>query len=133
MAYKASGKKYKLTFGEDTDFEGLEVRAKGCSTGDFLRLASLAENLDPKNMDLEEIGELFTLFAGCIVEWNIEDDDDVPVPTTKDGLLSLDIDLVLAVLTAWMEAVAGVSGPKEKPSNDGLPLKAVSMLPQEAL
>ncbi len=131
MSFKVNTKSFRLKF-EDGELEGLEVRAKSCSTGDFFEIAKIADSFDPKDRDFEEVRKLFGMFANCLISWNIEGDDG-PIRPDVDGLLSLDLDLVLSILTAWMDAVAGVTGPKEKNSNGGNDPKAVLNLPQESL
>jgi hypothetical protein len=48
-------------------------------------------------------------FAYALESWNVEDDDGHPVPADMDGLMSQDPRFVTAVITAWTEAIYGVS------------------------
>lgn len=106
MGYKRT-KTYRLVF-EDPEFEGLEVRAKSVPTGSFLKITELMDLGGSEGFtsdDMDKIRDLFGTFAGALIDWNLEDDDDQPVPATLDGLLSQDLDFVLQIIKAWMEAV----------------------------
>lgn len=131
MTYKVATQTFKLKF-DDGQYDGLEVKAKSCSTGDFLRIAKLAETFDPKERDFEQVNELFELFSGCLVAWNVEDDNGL-VPPSLAGLLTLDLGMVLHLITSWMDAVAGVSGPKGDSSKNGQQTIPDLNLPRESL
>lgn len=115
MGYKVNHKVFKLKF-EDDEYEGLEVRAKSTSVGKFMRLVNIVEKDEATS---EDVQELFEGFAKVLVSWNVEDDDDNPVPTTTEGLYSLDMDFVLPILRAWAGAIASVSPPLPPSSNNG--------------
>lgn len=80
----------------------------------------------------EDMEEVFGEFAKVLVSWNLEDEDGEPVPTTYEGLMSYDFQFVLAVVLGWMQAVAGVPTPLDRPSRDGGP-SLVESLPMEPL
>jgi hypothetical protein len=123
---------YRLAFA-DGEFEGLEVVARSASVEAYQRLADLATrelSSPPSADDLAEIDHLYRAFAGVLVSWNLEEEDGTPVPATYDGLRSQDLPFAVAIVLAWMNAVAGVSRPLEMPSTDGA-LEA--SLPMEVL
>lgn len=143
MGFKPKSKIYRLKF-EDPEMNGLVVEVKPSSVGvllDTADLASLATTFQGISVtslsaeDLEKVGklrELFDSFADSLVSWNVELEDDTPVPATREGVYSQDIDFILEVIAAWAEAVGGVSGPLEKESRDTLP-SPVAYLPMERL
>lgn len=134
MGYKVHRNIYKLRF-EGAEYEGLEVRAKSVALGQFMDMMKLADLKSKKSLTEEDraaIDSLFERFAKVLVSWNLEDDDDKPVPTTKEGLYSLDFEFALLIILAWMDAVAGVSGPLGKPSSNGSPSLEES-IPMETL
>lgn len=136
MGYRRPKHVYKLVF-EDEDMGGLEVRTTSPSLGQFLELAKLAELdvSDPTavtSSDLEQVRELFEMFAEYLVSWNLEDEGGQPVPSDLSGLMLQDIGFIMRIILAWMKAIAGVSGPKERPSSGGGPFPEGS-LPMEPL
>lgn len=74
--FKKQAKLYHLTF-EDPDLEGFECITKSISTGDFLEITGLAQAVqaNPGESDI-----LLRKFATALVSWNLEDEDDTPVP-----------------------------------------------------
>lgn len=115
MGYKRAQKVYKLKFA-DPEFEGLEVRAKSIPTKLLMELSGIKFN---KSAPGDEINHMFGIFADALVEWNLEDEDGNPVPATFDGVMSQDIDFVLDIIMAWMDAVAGVSEDLKEKLNSG--------------
>lgn len=155
MGYKRS-KTYRLTF-EDADLAGLEIVARGASMARVMRAGRLAGKLEgikgiPTAEQEEQTDELLRLFSGCppectrvhdglsadehytsrIVSWNFEDDDDKPIEPSYFNFKDQDMDLTMAVIFAWIDAVVGTPGPLDESSkNGGLP-EGVSV-PMEAL
>lgn len=108
-------KRYHLTF-EDPELEGIEVWAKGVSTGEILDIRA-AEG---------EVGDerAIALFAEALLEWNVsgpeEDDDILPVgDQAMASLRSLDIDFVLSIVRAWTAALTQVAPPLPDASDSG--------------
>ena len=125
MAYVPNRTTYKLVF-EDPAYDGLEVSAYAGSIGQYLDIAKLADlDLTPPYSaeDLEPVFALFEAFAGkpaddrgpaakgVLVSWNIEQPKGRKVPATVAGLRSLEITLAMAIINAWMNAVAGTALP----------------------
>lgn len=128
MGYKRPGKVYRLVFTDDLD--GLEVKARSMSTGDLLDMAPLLDlkmSTSPTADELGQVRDLLERFAGVLVSWNLEDDDDQPVPADVDGLLAQDLGFVMQVITAWADAVSGVPAPLPQPSPGGEPSLAASI------
>ena len=133
MGYKVKKKLYKLIFA-DEDIASLEVVMTSAPMGDLLRL----QQIDPKGAAKSpaEFRELLEIFAGALLSWNLEDDDDQPVPITVDAFLAQDIDFIKDIIHAWTEAIAGVSVPLEGSSTSGgksleasIPMDAASPSP----
>ncbi|MDT0377225.1 hypothetical protein RM572_00345 [Streptomyces sp. DSM 42041] len=116
MGYVRKPKTYRLEF-EDPEYEGLEVRMRGLSTYDYTRALGLQE---VKEENPETIRELLDLFAGALIEWNLQDEEDGPVlPRTPETLIAQDLDLVLAMCNAWLAAIGSVPAPLEQNSPAG--------------
>lgn len=129
MGYKRTVKIRKLVF-EDPEMEGLEARVKPAPMDILVRAAALqGQRLGPA-----EFKDLVGGLADCLVGWNLEDEDDVPVPPTLEGLLAQDQDFLGALVDAWMFALNGVDAPLEKPSGDGDPslVASIPMAPLSA-
>ena len=122
--YVRQAKVYKLRF-DDPEMNGLVVRMHGLTAGQLLETGRWSE-------DPEGVESLFRLFASKLVDWNLEEPEGVPVPTTYEAVLGQEDDLILAVIAAWQEAVAGVPAPLAKRSNGGGP-SLVASLPMEPL
>jgi hypothetical protein len=138
VGFKAKHKTYKLIF-EDEEFEGLEVLARSLPLGSFMdtigAMPTPAEALDPSRLTAEQrgaVGDMFAEFARALVSWNLEDDDGEPVPATLDGLQAQDIDFVMRIITAWMDALGGIPAPLAGRSTAGVPSLAGS-IPMEPL
>lgn len=141
MGYQPTRKLYNLQF---EDFPGLEVAAKGTSLGKLMHLASL--NLQINEPDEAKRMEVFEIFAGQLVSWNIDHPeidnlDDLtevptaggsmmvcsqckvqpgaPMPCTLESLLCLELDFIMKIIVGWMGAIARVSVPKELNLSNG--------------
>lgn len=126
MGYKPKKKIYTLAF-EDPGFEGLEVKIRGLNTGQVMDIdAARGDGGDGA------IVTMLQLMAEQLVEWNVEDDDNQPVPTTFEGVRSLDIDFNWAIIDAWQNAAAGVNTPLDSDSTS-TELSLVASIPTETL
>lgn len=126
MGYKPKRKIYTLAF-EGEEYEGLEVKIRGLNTGQVMDIdAARADGGD------SAIVAMLQLMAEQLVEWNVEDDEGQPVPTTFEGVRSLDIDFNWAVIDAWQNAAAGVKDPLDSDSTS-TELSLVASIPTETL
>lgn len=130
MGYRPKRKTYALDF-EGTDYDGLEVRLRGLTTGELL---DAMEKKDAANEDANsgEFRELLELVAEKIVDWNVEDDDGRPVEPTLAALIDQDPDFNLAIINAWTTAISGVPAPLDDASPGGDPSVEAS-IPMEPL
>jgi len=112
---------YKLIF-QDADMAGLEVTARGLNTGQFLdfQAAQLARAAGgDKAKGATEW--MLQMLADAMVSWNVETKHGERVPTTMDGLRTLELDFNMAIIDAWMDALKGVPAPLSPTSSDGRP------------
>lgn len=133
MGFKKMATVLRLKF-EDPSLTGLEVLAKSVPTGDFLDLMDAASKMDLTSKefnpeDLKAVRVLIDGFAKALISWNLEDEDDEPVPATLQGVRDQELDFLLPIVTAWMDAVAGVSADlgKASPSGETFPEAAIPM------
>lgn len=134
MGYRKQKKVFVLTF-EDPELEGLEVRATGLSVGKMISMLDLARLSNGNKLTsdaVEDIDKLFRTFAQALVSWNLEDDAGQPVPATYEGLMSQDLDFVMALAMAWMDGMVGTPGPLDGNSSGG-ERSEVPPMPMETL
>jgi len=124
----------KLTWADDTEFAGLEVRAKRCSLETFFQLTPIIDGgIDVSSeKGREEFLHLFLKFGEHLVSWNLEDEDGGAVPCTPQEFMAMDPKFVREILEQWAEEIAGVAVPLDSKSPDGEPFPEAS-LPMETL
>lgn len=128
MGYVPKKKTYRLQF-EGDEYDGLEVRMHGLSTGQYMDLFQLKEDAEE---DGESRHQLFELMADRLVSWNVEHEDGSPVPATLDGVREQDLPFTMAIIDAWQQAIAGAPAPLPQGSPAGEP-SLVASIPTETL
>lgn len=128
MAFKRKRKVYKLDF-TGTEYEGLQVKVRGLTTGEYLDIVSLSA---PNTEGEQETEAMLRLFAEHLVSWNLVDEDDEPVPTTFEGVKSNDFVMNSFIINAWTDALASVPAGTEKKSLPG-DSSLVASIPTETL
>lgn len=125
MGYKPSRTLYKLDFSE-TEFAGLEVTTRSVQLDVLLEMADMADQVEdlaakkqPGLKDLKVVVTLLTEFSKILVGWNVENDDDTPVPATYEGLKSQELTFIMAVISAWTTAMAKAPPPLPGASPSG--------------
>jgi hypothetical protein len=121
MGYKPKRTTYRLRFTDD-ELDGLVIDAKGASTGQMLflqRLGAQISGQEGSRVDPELLETVVDQLAAGIVDWNVEDDDDQPIPPTKENIFALEPVLLIRILQAWAQALAGVSDDLGKDSTSG--------------
>jgi hypothetical protein len=140
VGYKRPKKTYTLIF-DDPEMEGLEVKTRSTSMGEYFHitklLIKLQENPEVVPEDLENIEDMFSRFAKVLVSWNLEDEEGMPIPATAQSLLDQDIDFAFKIINAWTDAVGGVdpelgkdsASTPNSPEELELPMEVLSGLP----
>lgn len=125
MGYKPHRTLYHLIF-EDPDFEGLEVVTKRISVDGLLGFIEMFEEFQETDRAklteaavVAKLTGIFARFVKVLVRWNVEDDDGQPVPPTVEGLQSLDIDFVMAVIESWITGMVQAPPPLPGTSPSG--------------
>jgi hypothetical protein len=130
VGFRKQEDQYRLSF-DGTKLDGLVATMRSVDVGKLLDVAELAElgnNITPENVG--RVRDLFQALADYIVEWNYEDADGRPVPTTYAGVTTLGLPEAVLLLTEWINAVARVDAPLGPRSNGGGTSPALS-LPME--
>lgn len=112
--FRLPKKTYNITWPENHDYAGLEVRAHGVSVGVVQELGRLQEKAADNTADVTDF--LISVFDKALISWNLETEDGRPVPADRGGILSQDMELVMSVIGEWMTAITGVSPPLNQPS-----------------
>jgi hypothetical protein len=126
MGYKPARTLYRLKF---EDHPGLEVVAKSTSVERLMGLMGLVEKVG--DLDEAAIATNFGLveqvlrgFAEILHSWNVEDDDDTPIPATYEGLITQELPFVMEVVNAAVEAISTAPPPLPKNSSADPTLEA---------
>ena len=115
MGYKPQRTLYKLNFAE-TEYAGLEVTVRSPTIQALLDLQDLA---DLPALSGDQVREMFRGFAQMLISWNVEDDDDTPVPATYEGVITQDPDFIKMIILAWQDNVASAPPPLQTGSPNG--------------
>lgn len=124
MGYKRN-KLLKLSFEEAHELHGLEVQIRPAKMKLITEIASLDKSTedisqllcevcqrgefnDSGNPSAECLGGILESFVGYLHSWNLEDENDQPVPSNMVGVLDQDIELILYLLESWAEATGSV-------------------------
>lgn len=127
MGFKRNRKIYHLVWA-DGDYAGLEVDVRTITMGQLIA-AKTGQSTDAK----DGLAGNVELLADRIVGWNLEDEETgEPVPTTLEAMEAEDDDLILAIISQWMEAVSGVAAPLDTTSPSG-EISQVASIPTEPL
>ena len=116
-----------------TPYKEYEVRMASVSLGELLTLGDQPDRLRA-GAGLQAVRELVGLFASRVESWNLEDDNDVtlPTPTTVETILSLDSPFALKMILAWLNSMTNVDDDLGKGSTSG-PLSEVPNFPMDPL
>lgn len=118
VGFKPKRKVYKLVFA-DPDMEGLIVRARSTSTEKFLDIQEMADSITETSAT-SALRTLFETFADVLVEWNLEaDDSDEILALEAKSLMIQEFQFSMALVMAWISAVAGVPDAVGKASTSG--------------
>ena len=127
MAFQRKRKVYRLDFA-GTEYDGLEVRLHGLTTGEYLELVTLSGASGESGSETEQ---LLQLFARHLLSWNLQE-DGVPVSADLDGVKSNDLAMNLFIIDSWTNAMVAVSADTEKKSLAG-DASLVASIPTESL
>lgn len=117
---------------EDPDYEGVQIKAHATSMGRALALSDEADAARKPGAGLDEVRDLLDEFITALQSWNLEDENDEPIPATREGFLTLDIPAVMDILLAWFDAMMTIGPGLGKDSTFGEQSQEVS-IPMEPL
>ncbi|WP_405611378.1 hypothetical protein [Streptomyces sp. NBC_01508] len=125
--YRHKKKRVRVAFEEPHEYAGFEAVLRGKTLGEYLSLLGVGE------VDQSALSEQLKEMARSLISWNLKDEDTgEPVSATPDAVYEQDQDLMLALGSAWLDGLAGVSAPLAENSSDGGPSLEAS-LPMEPL
>ena len=123
MGYKVQRTGYKVTL---EDHPGLELVIRPLTVRqvlDFTRLVEQGGDADPDAPDASQLAafeSVLTTFGSLLESWNLEEDDDTPVPATFDGLTTLGLPFAMELIQASLEAVTQAPRPLPPSSTPGV-------------
>ena len=110
MGFKLPQRTAKLVF--EDEFKGAEVRVTlDQPLGMLIEAQALQESQD--------IEGLCRFVAHILLDWNLEDKDDRPIPATEEGLHQATPAFVDALVTAWVDAQTEPAPEKKSKSKSG--------------
>lgn len=120
MGFKPEETHFVLKF-DDPALEGLEATVREVSTEDLLDLAELLDQVKGKTglAVAGPVKELLAMVGNGLVEWNLTDQADQPVPASYEGLKKQPFRLALAIAGAWAQAMGGIDIPLPNGSSGG--------------
>ena len=117
--FKLEPKHYQVTF-EDGDLGGLVCEFKGLPLGEYLEFVAQLDALStPEGRTPENIEAQFATLAALLVSWNLEDDDDQPVPPSYDALKMFDLSYVRQIMRGYTRAFTAVPTASNETSGSG--------------
>lgn len=119
MGFRKASKTFQLTWPEGDDNHGLEVRMRSLPVRKLMALGHVQDEIATGKATADSLAALFQIFAGALIEWNLEDEKGDPVPATLEGVENQDGDFITSMITAWMGAFASVPPPLPDGSNSG--------------
>jgi len=141
--YQRKRKLYQLRF---EDHPGLEITMRGLSIDGFMALARSAAKMQGLDISalkgpeleqaMDDIDSLFTRFAASLKAWNLDDEYGRPVEAGLDGVRGQELDFILEITIAWMDAIASVDPTLPQPANghgtfpeESIPMEPLSPSP----
>lgn len=111
---------YELEFRDgDPITDGLEVKATAPTVAESYELGKPRKGESNPAYVRRQMEEL----VGHVVEWNLIDDDDEPLPLTIDALETVDVYVVTRITDAWLDIgkVLDEASPLDSHSGTGSP------------
>ncbi len=126
--FKRKRKVYKLDFA-GTEYDGLEVRVSGLTTGEYLELVSLS---GPTEENDHEAEAMIRMFQKHLISWNLLDENGKPLDTSYESVADNEFTMNTAIVNAWTAALANVPDEtaKKLPTTDD---SQVESIPTETL
>ena len=118
MGYKLPSN--KVTF-ELAGYEGAEITATlAADIEAFYAVQGIQGAMaDVSEVGIQQVRDIVTYFVEHIATgWNLEDDSG-PIPLTPERMLKLPVGILMAIITGWQQAVAGIAAPLVETSLSG--------------
>lgn len=121
MAYVRKDKVFALAFEEPNQFAGLHIKTKSLKVKEFaefaLRLGTITERVGGATIEaqlaalphlINGLEEMKEMFADALLEWDMEEEDGAPTPTTLEGVQRLEDTEFYKLIGEWLTALGGV-------------------------
>jgi hypothetical protein len=119
VGFKAPKCTYVLDFDETTELAGLEIKLRSLTVDQLLTLTAAVQASDQADTEADQVlalGPVLDVMAAGLIAWNVEDDDDQPIPPSRKALGGFGVAHLTWIAREWMAAAAGVPDPLAGPS-----------------
>ena len=128
------GYKARRTFDlEFAQYPGMEVSVRAPAVGQMLDILGTADKVASGSVTQDDFDKLVGWFAEHLVAWNLEEDDDTPIPATLESLRSLEPAIAMDIINGWTQRVISVPPPLPKRSGTGPESPAAPQIPMKPL
>lgn len=133
MGFRRPQKVYVLDF-EDTELDGLTLKAGPCTLDEYWELQELAEPSGTESIGQmkADVLELAQRVGEKLISWDLETDDGHPVPLSVESFRKQDKEFQRLVIAAYIHGIRSIPRPLEQRSGSGEPSPEVE-LPMEVL
>lgn len=104
------------------ELRGMEMTVRRISVEEQFSMDDLRADIKEdatKEEQKEAVGAFIDFVVGKIVDWNLENEDDEPIPVSGAVLRQQDLGFMFVIVDQWQRKLAGVSAPLNQPSSDG--------------
>lgn len=136
MGFKLVRKGYALKFADGSPLDGATVVMSGLSVGQVVKAREqmrAAQGDQGPEAKADGILQTLATLAENLVSWDLEEEDETPIPANEDGVMSLELPVAFSIFHAWMGAVSTVDTPLPNASSDGETHPLEASIPMEAL
>jgi hypothetical protein len=130
MGFKAR-RSYQLQLPDQ--LVGLEVMVRGRSMGEYLVGRDLSWEKDPelsREDKAQHYRDLYDEFISDVTGWNLEDEEGIPVSISVEAFQGLDEEIMIPVVSAWVNRRIKLPDPLSDSSTSGDP-SVVAQIPME--
>lgn len=134
MGHKLVRKGYSLKFADGSPLDGAQIVLGSLSIGQIMQVRQLMHTVSQSTSPVEQMEAFDTVIlmaADKLVSWDLEEEDGTPIPATREGVLSLDGELMLPIINAWLDAAKGTDAPLPDASSDGERQTLEASIPME--
>lgn len=142
MGHKVKRKAYKMIFADGSPLDGATILMGTLSIGELVEFGvsatkakSIADAADSGAVGpefVEAINDLTKTIGTKLISWDLEEEDGTPIPANVQGVSTLEIPWIMALIGAWTNVLVNVDPSLGKESASGVTSLEAS-IPMETL